>query len=176
MLKNVINILKNKRTGNCYETARLAEIIGKISGQENIYPMKIFVSKNKSGLLLPLDHVVAVISKKKIEPNKRYEFNGNEAIIIDPWLGVTDFCNNYLSKLKNDYAHLFMNMSDNEFSMRFLAKTSKNLAEFKQNKPEKVYNPTVKFLLHEDGAVKPEEISILNKEYPELLIKDYKNI
>ena len=36
-LRNIIYTLKNIKIGNCYEEARLAEIIGKINGQDNIY-------------------------------------------------------------------------------------------------------------------------------------------
>ena len=43
LFRNIIEILKNHKIGNCYEKARLAEIIGKINGEENIYTAKIFL-------------------------------------------------------------------------------------------------------------------------------------
>jgi len=171
LLKAVIRALKEERIGNCYEEARLTEIIAKINGQENVYPMKILVSRNRSGALVPIDHAVAVITDKKIEPKRTYLFKNNEAVILDPWLGITDFCAHFSEKLKNDFAKHFDMIPDNDFSMRFFAKTSKDMAEFKQNKKDCVFNPEVWFSLHSDGAATKEEIKELRREYPELILK-----
>ena len=85
---HIINCLQNG-LGNCFEESKLAELIAKINGQKNIYVGKIFAGRGFE------KHEVAFITNKKIEPNKKYSFRNKEALIIDPWLGVTEYAGNY---------------------------------------------------------------------------------
>jgi hypothetical protein len=135
--------------------------------------MKIFISRNKSGAMLPLDHVVAVIPKDTPLPNYKYNFRNKDAVIIDPWLNVTEFAGKYSELLKNDYANLFGMLPDNEYNMILCAKTSKNVNEFKNNWKDKVFSPDIKFLLHEDGFVTGSDAKQLKEEYPGLVIKNF---
>ena len=49
LFRNIIDMLKDKKIGNCYEEAVLAQIIGRINGIKNIYTSKIYFNKNSSG-------------------------------------------------------------------------------------------------------------------------------
>ena len=176
LLRNIIAALKNNHIGNCYEDARLAEIIAKINGQMNVYPMKIFLNRNRSGFDMKLEHVVSVLTDKTIEPNYKYVLKNKDAIILDPWLGITEFAGTYNEKLKNGYGHNFDYMPDSSFAMNMLAKTSKNLNDFKAKRKQECFNPLIKFFLHEDPAVTAEQAELLKNEYPELVLKDYKPV
>lgn len=102
----VIKSMKEGKVGNCYEEARLAEIIGRINGEKNIYSGRIFFgspdSKEK-----PLDHVVAFITSKNVEPKNMLTLKNKEGIIIDPWLGIADFAGEYFNKLKTIFKPQF---------------------------------------------------------------------
>ena len=95
----VIETLKNG-LGNCAEEAKLAELIGKINGIKNIYSGSIFAGKGFA------KHDVAFITNEEIKPNKKYKFKNKEALIIDPWLGITDFAGNYFKIIKTNFAKL----------------------------------------------------------------------
>ena len=96
---HVIETLKNG-LGNCAEEAKLAELIGKINGIKNIYSGSIFAGKGFA------KHDVAFITNEEIKPNKKYKFKNKEALIIDPWLGITDFAGNYFKIIKTNFAKL----------------------------------------------------------------------
>lgn len=102
----IIEGLKKQKVGNCHEEARLAEVIGRINGQKNIYSGRIFFgspdSKEK-----PLDHVIAFITTKKVEPKSMLSLKNKEGIIIDPWLGIADFAGTYFGKLKTIFKPMF---------------------------------------------------------------------
>ena len=175
LFKNIILALKNHKIGNCYESARLAEIIAKINGQENIYPMKMFIARNCSGADLELGHVVSVITNKQIESKEKYTLKNKDAIIIDPWLGITEFAGKYLEKLRHDFGYHFEYMPDSSFSMNLIARNTKNLKEFNKQKKE-LFKPVIKFLLHEDDRVTKSNADELRQLYPELMLKDYENV
>ena len=84
--------------GNCAEEAKLAELIARINGQKNVYSGKIFAGKGFA------KHEVAFITDKEIKPDKKYHFKNKDALIIDPWLGVTDFAGRYFKSLTKQYA------------------------------------------------------------------------
>lgn len=96
---HVIEALKNG-LGNCAEEAKLAELIGKINGIKNIYFGSIFAGKGFA------KHDVAFITNENIEPNKKYKFKNKDALIIDPWLGITEFAGNYFKIIKTNFAKL----------------------------------------------------------------------
>lgn len=89
-----------KGLGNCAEEAKLAELIGKISGIKNIYSGSIFAGKGFA------KHDVAFITDKEIKENKKYQFKNKEALIIDPWLGITEFAGNYFKTIKTNFSKL----------------------------------------------------------------------
>ena len=96
---HVIEALKNG-LGNCAEEAKLAELIGKINGIKNIYSGSVFAGRGFA------KHDVAFITNEEIKPNKKYKFKKKDALIIDPWLGITEFAGNYFKIIKTNFAKL----------------------------------------------------------------------
>ena len=96
---HVVETLKNG-LGNCAEEAKLAELIGKINGIKNIYSGSVFAGKGFA------KHDVAFITNEDIKPNKKYKFKKKDALIIDPWLGITEFAGNYFKIIKTNFAKL----------------------------------------------------------------------
>ena len=168
--KIIIDNLKNHKLGNCYESAILAQIIGKINGIKNIYPAQMFFTKNSPQINMQLDHAVAVITDKPFEKDFKYQFKNKDAIIVDPWLCVTDYVGEYLSRIRNQLHKNFPFLSDNEIRMKNFAANSNNLAEFNQTR-KKCFKHEFFFKLHEDEISTPEETEMLKKEFPELIFK-----
>ena len=139
--KHIINCLQNK-LGNCSEESKLAELIAKINGQKNIYVGKIFAGKGFE------KHEVAFITNKKIEPNKKYSFKSKEALVIDPWLGVTEYAGNYFKLIKTKFG---------------------DLLDIRGNSKPKIKADF-------SGKLSTKKINELKNKYPELMIKNYKKI
>ena len=91
---------------------------------------------------------MAFITNKKIEPNKKYSFKSKEALVIDPWLGITEYAGNYFKLIKTNFANL-LNIRGNS--------NPKIQADF-------------------SGKLSTRKINELKSKYPELTIKDYKKI
>ena len=128
----VLESLKNG-LGNCYEEAKLAELIAKINGQKNIYSGKIYAGKGFA------KHEVAFITNKEIKPDKFYRFKNKEAIILDPWLGITDFAGNYFTRICKNFNRTLgiKSYSKPKLQPDFSGKISaRKLAEYKKNNPE----------------------------------------
>ncbi len=171
--KIIIDNLKNYHLGNCYESAILAQIIGKINGQKNIYPAQIYFTKNSSGKNMQFDHAVAVITDKAFEKDYKYQFKNKDAIIVDPWLGVTEFAGEYINKLRTLYFKMFPGqLSDYSNKMKILALESKTIKEFNQKRKE-IFKPEFYFKLHDEEVLSMDDAKILGEEFPELIIKNY---
>ena len=170
LFENIIDMLKNKKIGNCYEKSMLCQIIGKINGIKNIYPAKIYCTRNSSGATVQLDHVVAVITDIPLGACRKYSYKNKDAVILDPWLGITEFAGDYFAKLRTNFAKLFTGIDDNDFKMSFLAKTSENLAEFNKKRKQS-FKPDFYLQLHEDELLTDRDAQILKEKYPELIIK-----
>ena len=176
LFKSIIYALKDKHIGNCYESARLAEIIAKINGQDNVYSMKTYVARNRSGMEIKLEHVVSVITNQQIEAGKKYVFKDKDAVIIDPWFGITEFASKYVEKLKNDFMHHFMYMPNNDFVSGMISKQAKTPQEYKLLKKDKFFNPPIRFLLHEDDVLTKEQAKELRNDYPELILDNFTKV
>lgn len=176
LFKNIIYALKDKHIGNCYEAARLGEIIAKINGQDNVYSMKTYVARNRSGMEIKLEHVVSVITNQQIEAGKKYVFKDKDAVIIDPWFGITEFASKYVEKLKNDFMHHFMYMPNNDFVSGIISKQAKTPQEYKLLKKDKFFNPPIRFLLHEDDVLAKEQAKELRNDYPELILDNFTKV
>lgn len=148
----IIEGLKNEKVGNCYEEARLAEIIGRINGEKNIYSGRIFFgspdSKEK-----PLDHVVAFITRKKVEPKNMISLKNKEGIIIDPWLGIGDFAGEYFNKIKTVFKPFFERLPHRTTNISFRIEPNfdefvgeGSIDELKQQFPELIIKKTTPFL------------------------------
>lgn len=170
LFENIIDMLKNNKIGNCYEKSILSQIIGKINGIKNIYPAKIYCTKNSSGAMVQLDHVVSVITDIPLGACGKYSYKNKDAVILDPWLGITEFAGDYFAKLRTNFANLFSGIDDNEFNLRFLVKTSKNLAEFNQKRKE-CFKQEFFLQLHEDELLSDKDAKILRDKYPELIMQ-----
>ena len=170
LFRDIINMLKEHKIGNCYESAVVAEIIGKINGIKNIYPAKIYFNKNKSGYQMQLDHVVAIITDKSFKPEGYYNFKNNDAIIVDPWLGVTEFAGDYINKLRTNFANIFPGIPDLKDTYKFLKSITHNVEEFKTERKH-MFKPDFTFKLHTDELLSVKDAESLKKEYPELILK-----
>lgn len=171
--KIIIDNFKNHHLGNCYESAILAQIIGKINGQKNIYPAQLYFTKDSSEKKIQFDHAVAVIIDKAFDKNYKYQFKNKDAIIVDPWLGVTEFAGEYINKLRTLYFKMFPGqLSDYSNKMEILASESKTIEEFNQKRKE-IFKPKFYFELHDKEVLSMDDAQILSKEFPELIIKNF---
>lgn len=170
LFRNIIDMLKNNRIGNCYEESILAQIIGKINGINNIYPSKIFFNRNSSGCQSQLDHVVAIITDKPFKNGYKYNLKKKDAIVIDTWLGITEYIGDYIRRIKTDFIELFPGIPDYEYSRKNIVRMSDNIDQFKQ-KRKKIFKPDFSFMLHDEGVITDEYVKKLKEEYPELILK-----
>ena len=168
--RNIIDMLKNHKIGNCYEESILAQIIGKINGIKNIYPSKIYFNKNSSGNQMQLDHVVAIITDKPFKQGYKYDFKNKDAVVIDPWLGITEFAGDYIRRIKTDFIEIFPNIPDFKHWLKGIAKSSDNINQFKLER-KKLFKPDFSFMLHNEDVLPDEYVKILKDEFPELILK-----
>jgi len=167
---HLIKWLKNNKLGNCYEESILAQMIGKINGIKNIYAARIFFNRNSSGAEMRLSHVISVITDKPFNKDAKYKFKNKEAIIIDPWLGITEFAGEYFNKLRNDFGHIFTLIASNESSIPLSVSKTKSLKEY--NKIRKAnFKSDFSLKLVEDNIESDSYIIQLKKMFPELIIK-----
>ena len=171
LFRNIIDTLKNHKIGNCYEESVLAQIIGKINGIKNIYPSKIYFNRNSSGCQMQLDHAVAIITDKPFEKGYKYDFRHKDAVIIDPWLGITEYAGDYIRRLKTNFIELFPTIPDFKYTLQNLAKYSENIDRFRKER-KKIFKPDFSFMLHQEEVLSDEYTKILKEEYPELIIKN----
>lgn len=148
--------------GNCSEEAKLAELIARINGQKNVYSGKIFAGKGFA------KHEVAFITDKEIKPDKKYHFKNKDALIIDPWLGVTDFAGRYFKSLTKQYAKVLQIRGNAKPSLQadFSSKlTPKKLGDLKKGHPELIirnYRP-ISFKGHSDALRYAQRTKFINK-------------
>ena len=168
--------MQDKKVGNCFEEAALAQLIGKVNGQKNIYVGDILVEKENVEGKRKIDHAVAFITDRKIEIGKSYGFKNKDAVIIDPWLGIADFAENYFTKLKNNFCKFFKELPNQDFLLYLIGTDSKDIKEFRKGRKAACQNM--------DFSIRPasnfhwdKKKQILYKSFfPELVIKEYKKI
>ncbi len=171
-----IYAMQDKKVGNCFEEALLAEIIGKLNGQKNIYVGNIFVKKENVPEKKSIDHSVAFITNKRIKSKKEYEFKNKEAIIIDPWLGITDFASNYFTQLKNHFKNSFKELPDQDFLEYLIGTESKNIKEFRDGRRNSCQDLKFNIESVETFPIDKLKQKIYKAFFPELVIKKYKKI
>jgi len=175
----LVNEIKDTKVGNCFEDAMLAELIGHINGQSNIYMGNIFVKKQNVEKPKSINHSVAFITNKKISKDNDYKLKNKEAIIIDPWLGITDFAGNYFTKIRNQYRDYFENLPNQNFLEYLIgtdSKNVKNVKDFREGKKNSCQ--------HLAFSIKPAHQVLWYKEredyykslFPEFVIDNYKKI
>ena len=179
----VIYGLQDKKSGNCTEEAVFAQLLGLINGQKNIYAGGVIVSKDGNTPNF-INHAVAFITNKPLKENTKYFFKNKDAVIIDPWLGITDFAGNYFLKLKTVFRNIFTDGNNKKFASftndklidELIREESKSPKEF--NKIKKQYCPVtrlgvVPFIGESNNN---NEIMLLKELFPELTIKGYKSV
>lgn len=104
VIKGIITQLEQEKLGNCYENAHVAETILKMNGIKNASCAGI-----KAGLE-DVDHLVCVFNTDNSPVTRKIKKN---TIIVDPWLGISDFAENIFLKYKNMYRN-YLKISGNE--------------------------------------------------------------
>jgi hypothetical protein len=180
---SIVYSMKYGGLGNCTEDSLLTELLGKINGQKNIYTGALGLKKS-NGISGHLNHVVAFITDKPIEDGKDYFFKNKEAVVIDPWLGVTDFAGNYFTKLKSIYRNTFMfeknrrflTFTNDNLANTLIRSVSKNAKDF--NKKKKEYCPTTSISITPfiDNSLNSSKIESIKESFPELVLKHFKKI
>ncbi len=168
--------MQDKKVGNCFEEAALAQLIGKVNGQKNIYVGDILVEKENIEGKRKIDHAVAFITDKKIEIGKSYSFKNKDAIIIDPWLGIADFAENYFTKLKNNFCKFFKELPDQDFLLYLIGSDSKNIKEFRKGRKSSCQNVDFSIRLASNFPWNKKKQNLYESFFPELVIKEYKKI
>lgn len=100
---NILNQFKHDGVGNCGEDAYLATTILKLNGIENACVAKIKIDKSW------IDHVVSVFNTD----GSAFDGKVSNTIIIDPWVGATDFAQNMFLKYKSIYKKFFVGIRAN---------------------------------------------------------------
>ena len=170
--------LQEGKLGNCTEDAIFTQLLGRINGQDNIYAGGIFI-KDNLGKLKKLDHAVAFITNKNVQNNNEYLFKNKEAIIIDPWLNITDFASSYFAKIKTIFRNHFKALPNNNLGMELAKSESKTPKEHKQYMKDygaHINFSIVPFIDENTNENSIKELKELKKLFPKFTIKDYKKI
>ena len=123
----IISQLKFAKVGNCFENAKLSELILKLNGIDNACIGKIKVGEH------PIDHVVCLFNKDGSD------FTGNvnkNTIIVDSWLGDADFADNMLGKYRSIYKDYLFVPKDGKLSIERIEKLNLNEAEYQEFKDD----------------------------------------
>jgi len=178
----IVYALSEGKVGNCTEDAMFTELLGKINGQKNIYTGSIGIERNGESKFL--DHAIAFITDQPIESGKRNYFKNKDAIVIDPWLGITDFAGNYFAKLKSTYRKIFMHsknkifgtFTNDKLAMELLRSEAKTPKEFNTLKKDCCPKTRLSIIPFIDSSLNQEKINELKTFFPELIIKSFKRI
>lgn len=160
-LTKIISELQDKKVGNCFEDAILSLLIGKLNGQKNTYIGSIIFQDKKDKTKIYIDHVVSFVTRKKIKFKNIYTFKNKDAVIIDPWLNIVDFADNYFTRIMNNYMDMFKGSPEKDFK-ELKKKSSKQFS----------------FCIDSNVAAEldKKDIEYFKALYPELVIKKYKKI
>lgn len=167
--------LQEKGIGNCTEDAIFAQLLGMLNGQKNIYAGGIYINKNNRQIGI-LNHAVAFITNKDIENKKEYFFKNREAVIIDPWLNITDFAGSYFNKIKTIFRKYFKNLSNDNIVMELIRSEAHNPREFKQIKKECCPHTSLSIIPFIDKQAFNQAGQELKEFFPELIIKKFKPV
>lgn len=124
---SILSQLKYVRAGNCFENAKLSELILKLNGIDNACVGKIKVGDHN------VDHVVCAFNKNG--SNFDGDINKN-TIIIDSWLGEADFADNMLIKYKSIYKDYLFIPKEGKLSIEKIEKLNLNEAEIQEFKDD----------------------------------------
>jgi hypothetical protein len=156
--QKAIELIRNLKVGNCFEDSCLAQTIAQINGQNNVYlgVLGFYTSRHEQNEkpafndITDLDHCVAFLTDKDVEIEVGYPYKNKEAIICDPWLGITDYAGNYFKKFQSLVGKMF------------------NIDKFSSD---------IKFCLTTfNYSHICKDVDRLKKLYPELLLDNFKAI
>lgn len=137
MLKNTIATMMDGRLGNCYEEATVADLILKMNGFKNSYRARFLTDFGTK----KIDHTITFIDKN---PTGEY-YNPHKLIIIDPWLGITDYADKIFKIYKTKYNNYFRMSNSQEFDLQLkpdLNLTEEQLNYFRKKYPQLIYKST----------------------------------
>ncbi len=104
----ILRMLKFSKLGNCYESAKTAELIMKMNGYKNAGTANLKFGD------FPIDHVVCVFNR---DDSTVKNFENNKTIIIDQWAGCVDFVNNVLRKYNSTLKEHFTCSAYGKFAL-----------------------------------------------------------
>lgn len=113
----------------------LQKSLQELTDKKNIYSGKIYAGKGFA------KHEVAFITDKEIKPDKLYRFKNKEAIILDPWLGITDYAGNYFNRIRTNFGKMLGIRPNSKPKLQpdLSCKISaRKIADYKKNHPELV--------------------------------------
>ena len=138
--KDIVNALnnllqmKNGKLANCHENAKAGMTILKMNGVENAQVVQLKMNDQ------PFDHCVCVFNKDGSE------FAGKEkqTIVVDPWMGVADFADNYFTNYSSELSKLSSEPLEGKFD----------------------------FIPRENYEFDKNDIELLKSEFPNLIIRN----
>lgn len=112
----LLNGMKKSRVGNCHEQSIAASVALRANGYKNVTTLSMYSINPKTLEVKDLDHAVAAIDFKlpkgykycndkldQLQYKQLLKAN-NEAIIVDPWAGITDNAKSIIRRYKTDVA------------------------------------------------------------------------
>ncbi|MBR1461302.1 hypothetical protein IJ596_06700 [bacterium] len=144
----ILHIIKDYKLGNCFEEAKVMELIMRLNGIKNICTALPYSGANE------LDHLVCVFNRDGTK------FDGkitNSTIIIDPWIQKADFAHNIFKYYKNVIAQ--------------------NMCAVDSLTGSRIpFNPNDKITLkpHEELKLTYADIEALKIEFPNLIFRNKK--
>lgn len=138
---SVIDILENFKLGNCYENAKVAEVILLLNGIKNAG-----IARLKTFLGQPINHVVCLFNKD----GSPYDGNINKhTIVIDNWAGKADFANNMINFYKTQFKEYFNIPINEQVEFIEFSKTEipeNTLDHLRHRFPSFIYNENSQFM------------------------------
>ena len=154
----------------------MAELIGRVNGQSNIYTGIALYNKNQSGLETELNHRIAFITDKPVENGNIYDFKNKEAIVIDPWLGITDFVSEYFGKLKTILRHNFPEIPNSDILIKQTKERSDNYQDFQKKRKHEIPRIHFRIMADVEKPLNEKQINLFQLMYPELKLQNYKPV
>lgn len=140
-VRECLTLVKDFKVGNCYEDAKIAELILRLNGIKNACTA-LMMQNGKS-----LDHAVCVFNRDGTV------FSGdikNSTIIIDPWAGKADFAKNMFTDYENNFKNYFDIKSKKDIDLYiddYIIMDDVQLMQYKKIYPELIFkNSKRKFM------------------------------
>lgn len=142
-----LNLVEQFKVGNCYEDSTITEMILNLNGIKNTCTGKL-MCENKD-----LDHAVCLVNTSEEIFDKNKKLN-KKTIIIDSWLGKTDYANNMLLYYKHACSHLFDINDESKITVKFLDKhyfSDPDINYLREMYPDLLYNNKHKSFMNKNS-------------------------